>query len=100
RVFTKHPLSPSLSWHFHLLGQLLGEFYVAKVREQKLQQQTYVQAVHETGARMTHDMKNLLQSLNVLCSSAEQTGHSAEEFAGLVRRQLPAIAQRLQQALE
>jgi hypothetical protein len=100
RVFTKQPLSPSLTWHFHLLGQLLGEFYVAKVREQKLQQQTYVQAVHETGARMTHDMKNLLQSLNVLCSAAERTEDDTAEFAGLVRRQLPAITQRLQQALE
>jgi signal transduction histidine kinase len=100
RVFTKNPLSPSLTWHFHLLGQLLGEFYVAKVREQKLQQQTYVQAVHETGARMTHDMKNLLQSLNVLCSAAERSDTNAEELTALVRRQLPAITQRLQQALE
>ena len=100
RVFTKNPLSPSLTWHFHLLGQLLGEFYVAKVREQKLQQQTYVQAVHETGARMTHDMKNLLQSLNVLCSAVGRTDDNPEELAALVRRQLPAITQRLQQALE
>jgi signal transduction histidine kinase len=101
RVFTKQPLSPSLTWHFHLLGQLLGEFYVAKLREQKLQQQTYVQAVYETGARLTHDMKNLLQSLNVLCSAAERSGdQDPAEFAGLVRRQLPAVTQRLQQTLE
>jgi len=39
--------------HFHLLGQLLSEFYVAKLREQKLQQQTYVQAVHRD--RRAHD---------------------------------------------
>ena len=95
RVFTKNPLSPSLTWHFHLLGQLLGEFYVAKVREQKLQQQTYVQAVHETGARMTHDVKNLLQSLNVLCAAASRdTGEDSAELAALIRRQLPAITQR------
>lgn len=101
RVFTKLPLSPSLVWHFHLLGQLLGEFYVAKQREQKLQQQTYVQAVHETGARMTHDVKNLLQSLNVLCAAAERdTGSDSTELASLMRRQLPAIAQRLQQTLD
>jgi hypothetical protein len=100
RVFTRHPLSPSLTWHFHLLGQLLGEFYVAKVREQKLQQQIYVQAVHETGARMTHDMKNLLQSLNVLCAAADETGSDTAEFAGLVRRQLPVITDRLQTTLE
>ena len=61
---------PTLHWHLHLLGQLLGEFYVAKLREEKLRQASYLQAVHETGARMTHDIKNLLQSLNVLTSVA------------------------------
>ena len=102
RVFTKLPLSPSLVWHFQLLGQLLGEFYVAKQREQKLQQQTYVQAVHETGARMTHDVKNLLQSLNVLCAAAERDASPdpGGELSALMRRQLPAITQRLQQTLE
>ena len=102
RVFTKLPLSPSLVWHFQLLGQLLGEFYVAKQREQKLQQQTYVQAVHETGARMTHDVKNLLQSLNVLCAAAERDAapDPGGELSALMRRQLPAITQRLQQTLE
>jgi signal transduction histidine kinase len=102
RVFTKLPLSPSLVWHFQLLGQLLGEFYVAKQREQKLQQQTYVQAVHETGARMTHDVKNLLQSLNVLCAAAESdtAPDAGGELSSLMRRQLPAITQRLQQTLD
>jgi len=100
-VFTKLPLSPSLMWHFHLLGQLLGEFFIAKQREQKLQQQTYVQAVHETGARMTHDVKNLLQSLNVLCAAAERdTAPESGELTSLMRRQLPAITQRLQQTLD
>src|SRR3989442_3601141 len=100
RVFTKLPLSPSLVWHFQLLGQLLGEFYVAKQREQKLQQQTYVQAVHETGARMTHDVKNLLQSLNGLCAAAERdTPPYATNLSSLMRRQLPATTQRLQQTL-
>ena len=80
---------------------MLGEFYVAKIREQKLQQQTYVQAVHETGARMTHDVKNLLQSLNVLCAAASRdTGEDSAELAALIRRQLPAITQRLQQTVD
>jgi len=101
RVFTKLHLSPSLTWHFHLLGHLLGEFYIAKQREQKLQQQTYVQAVHETGARMTHDVKNLLQSLNVLCAAAKSDATvDANELSALMRRQLPAITQRLQQTLD
>ncbi|MBI4291493.1 MAG: HAMP domain-containing histidine kinase [Betaproteobacteria bacterium] len=101
RVFTRHKLSPSLLWHFHLLGQLLGEFYIAKRHEEKLQQQTYLQAVHETGARMTHDVKNLLQSLNVLCAAAERDdGADVAELNALMRRQLPAITRRLQETLD
>ena len=100
-VYSRHALSPSLLWHFHLLGQLLGEFYIAKLREMKLQQQTYVQAVHETGARMTHDVKNLLQSLNVLTSAAESSAnHDPGELQALMRRQLPAISQRLQASID
>ena len=99
RVFTRSAISPSLIWHFHLLGQMLGEFYVAKLREEKLQQQTYLQAVHETGARMTHDVKNLLQSLNVLCGAAERE-QDASVLSALMRRQLPVIAQRLQQTVD
>ncbi|HZD06725.1 MAG TPA: hypothetical protein VE176_00680, partial [Candidatus Limnocylindrales bacterium] len=100
RVYTQYTLSPVLSWHFRLLGQMLGEFYTAKLREQKLQRQSYMQAVYETGARMTHDVKNLLQSLNVLCAAAEQEGGSSTELQTLMRRQLPVITQRLQQTLD
>jgi signal transduction histidine kinase len=82
----------------HLLGQLLGEFYAAKLREQALRQASYLQAVHETGARLTHDVKNLLQSLNVLCSVAGQD--DSPQSQALIRRQLPAIAQRLSATLD
>ena len=98
-VYTHYSLSPALTWHFHLLGQVLGEFYTAKLREQKLQQQSYLQAVYETGARVTHDVKNLLQSLNVLCAAAEQEVGGSDELQALMRRQLPLITQRLQQTL-
>ncbi|HUX25868.1 MAG TPA: ATP-binding protein [Burkholderiales bacterium] len=100
RVYTQYRLSPALIWHFHLLGQVLGEFYRAKLREQKLQQQSYLQAVYETGARLTHDVKNLLQSLNVLCAAAEQEEGGSDELQALMRRQLPLISKRLQQTLE
>lgn len=100
RVYTPYKLSPALTWHFHLLGQMLGEFYTAKLREQKQQQQSYLQAVYETGARVTHDVKNLLQSLNALCAAAEQEAGGSDELQALMRRQLPLITQRLQQTLD
>jgi len=97
-IYSRYRTSPALQWHVHLLGQLLGEFYAAKLREQKLRQASYLQAVHETGARLTHDVKNLLQSLNVLCSAAGQ--EDSPQLQALIRRQLPAIAQRLSATLD
>ena len=97
-IYSRYRTSPALQWHMHLIGQLLGEFYAAKLREQTLRHASYLQAVHETGARLTHDVKNLLQSLNVLCSAAGQV--ESPESRALIRRQLPAIAQRLAVTLD
>jgi signal transduction histidine kinase len=104
-IFSPYRLGPTLRWHLHLLGQLLGEFYVAKLREEKLRQASYLQAVHETGARMTHDIKNLLQSLSVLCSVAARDegpdeARGSPQLQALVRRQLPLIERRLAETLD
>ncbi len=100
-IFSRYRLAPTLVWHLHLLGQLLAEFYVAKLREEKLRQASYLQAVHETGARMTHDIKNLLQSLSVLCSvAARDEGRDSAQLQALMRRQLPLIERRLADTLE
>jgi hypothetical protein len=101
-IYSMHKTSPALHWHLHLLGQLLAEFYVAKLRERKLQEQSYVQAVHETGARVTHDVKNLLQSLNVIVSMATSSPgrEYSAELRALINRQLPVIAQRLSATLD
>lgn len=95
------PFSPALLVHFNLLVQLVGVFYQAKRREQMLEQQAYLQAVHETGARLTHDIKNLLQSLKGLCSAAEH-GQNGDRCSlqSLFARQLPRITQRLEQTLD
>ena len=100
-IYSRFRVGPALQWHLHLLGQLLAEFYVAKLREAQLRQSSYLQAVHETGARTVHDIKNLLQSLNVLCSvAAREDYRDWAQLQGLVRRQLPMVAQRLAETLE
>jgi signal transduction histidine kinase len=100
-IYSRYRMSPALHWHLHLLGQLLGEFYLGKMREEELRQASYLQAVHETGARMTHDIKNLLQSLNVLVgAAARDDGRDSPELQALMRRQLPAMSQRLAETLE
>ncbi len=99
-IHSRYRMSPALHWHLHLLALLLGEFYLAKLREEELRQASYLQAVHETGARMTHDIKNLLQSLSVLTAAAAREENDSPELRALLRRQLPAIAQRLADTLE
>ena len=100
-IYTQQPLSPALNWHFNLLAQLLGEFHEAKLRALELQELSYVKAIHQTGARLTHDVKNLLQSLNALClAAADEADAPTPEYQALLRRQLPVIAQRLQQTMD
>ncbi len=101
QLFTKIHLSPAIILHLRLLTQLLGAFYEAKQREQLLKQNAYIQAVHETGARLTHDIKNLLQSLFSLASAGENLqAEQMDGYAKLIQRQLPALTKRLQLTLE
>lgn len=100
-LFTRYRLSPALVWHFRLLIQLVAEYHLAKLRARELEQMSYLRAVYETGARLTHDVKNLLQSLNNLCYVAQSLeGDRAGEIQPLMQRQLPLIVQRLEQTLE
>jgi signal transduction histidine kinase len=88
-----------MRWHVEWLLRLAVEFYLVKLKTHQLQRMGYVQAIYETGARVTHDVKNLLQSLQVLCYAANQPGDPAE-IAALLGRQLPQIADRLKATLE
>src|SRR6185436_11450827 len=40
-IYSRYRTSPALQWHMHLIGQLLGEFYAAKLREQTLRHASY-----------------------------------------------------------
>lgn len=100
-VYTRHALSPVLVWHLQLLTRLASEYYLAKWRARELQQMSYLQAVHQTGARLTHEVKNLLQSLDNLCYLMQTSGDGdAVQLQLLLRRQLPQIGQRLHMALD
>ena len=78
--------------------ELIVLFHQAKCREQRLADYMYVEAVHETGARLTHDIKNLLQSLQMLVGAASVNAEP-DRLLSLYKTQLPAIAQRLESTL-
>lgn len=95
-LFSKQAIASSVVLHIHLLAQMLGYFLQAKRREQRLREVTRLQAIYEAGARLTHDLKNMLQSLLALASIAQ---HREEEAFPLMRRQLPVLAQRIEMTL-
>jgi signal transduction histidine kinase len=101
RIYTRWSLSPAVLLHLKLLTQMVGHFYEAKRREQAQRQSAYTQAIYETGARLTHDIKNLLQSLRSLCAAAESSSaQQAQGLQALMQRQLPQITQRLNVTLD
>ncbi len=101
-LYTERSVSSALLIHCRLLIQVLGHFYVAKLRENEQAGAAHLRAVHETGARVTHDIKNLLQSLNILTAALQSAHGEQQEQRGLelLKRRLPDIAQRLKGALE
>jgi signal transduction histidine kinase len=101
KIYTRWSLSPAVLLHLRVLTQMVGHFYDAKRREEAQRQSAYTQAIYETGARLTHDVKNLLQSLRSLCAAAETSGaDQAQALQTLIQRQLPLITQRLNVTLE
>ena len=100
-LHTRWQISPALYVHVKLLTQIMGEFYEAKRREETLRQNAYMQAFYETGSRLTHDIKNILQSVGTLVSAAEQTDDKdSDALLKLIRKQLPVLNQRIAATLD
>lgn len=109
QLYTHRPAGATLLLHGKLLVQLLGYFHTAKLRESELAKQAHMQAIYETGARVTHDIKNLLQSLQAITlalaydrQSVPDVERRRQDARGrqLLEKQLPLISQRLQLALD
>lgn len=99
--YTSSPVNPAFALHLRLLTEIIGYFHAAKTRERAMRANAYTQAIFETGSRLTHDVKNLLQSLKTLCSAAEHSRpEQAMQLQTLMQRQLPQMAKRLEITLD
>lgn len=100
-LHTRWQISPALYVHVKLLTQIMGEFYEAKRREEAMRQNAYMQAFYETGSRLTHDIKNILQSVGTLVSAAEQADDKdSDALLKLIRKQLPILNKRIASTLD
>jgi signal transduction histidine kinase len=99
-VYFRHQPSTAMRWHVEWLLRLAAEFYLVKRHTHELQRMGYLQAVYETGARVTHDVKNILQTLQSLCYVASQPEGDPAQLTSLFGRQLPQITERLRVTLD
>jgi len=97
-IFTSYELNKAMSSHCSLLIQFINIFYKSKLREQTLASQARMSAIHDTGARLTHDIKNLVQSMTLMISTSKELPPS-EKSDQLFKRNLEIITQRLQNTL-
>jgi len=97
-LYAKQPLHGALAVHARLLVHMVTHFYHSIKRERSLAHRAHVQALYETGARLTHDIKNLLQGMKTLSAAGENTNNPIA-FHALFVKQIPTINERLETTL-
>lgn len=75
---------------YYLLARVAAEYCNAKRREEQHRARNLSHAMHETGARLTHDIKNILHSLTALT-------HTKNDDE--IHKHLPALRERLARTL-
>lgn len=98
QLYGSQALRDSLAVHARLLIHMITHFYHSIKRERSLAHRAHVQALYETGARLTHDIKNLLQGMKTLSAAGESTSDPVA-FHALFVKQIPTINERLETTL-
>ena len=95
--FKSHP-GTALEQHTILLVRMAYQFYLSKLNQEKVRTHEHFSTIHHTGARLTHDVKNILQSiktsLNILNMNQDSQKHQK-----LLRSNLTQISARLENTL-
>jgi signal transduction histidine kinase len=99
-LYAYSPIGPALLLHTKLLLSVLMFYYKAKVQERQLTKQAHLRAIYETGSKLTHDVKNILQSTKTLTQAVVQDDGRTHEAYLILKKQLPLLTERLQATLE
>lgn len=111
---TTHPLSDqsyvdlyfktdpgtALKQHTQLLIRMANQFYLAKKNQDKIKTQEHFETIHHTGARLTHDIKNILQSIKTSLSIIHlEPDLATKKPLKLLDQNLTQISERLESTL-
>jgi signal transduction histidine kinase len=99
-LYTFTPVGPSLLLHAKLLLSVLIFYYRAKLQEQQLIKQARMKAIYETGSKLTHDVKNILQATQTMTQILNDNDAQMQEIIDVLKKQMPLLTQRLNTTLE
>ena len=98
-MFFKGDPGRALEQHTILLIRMAYQFYLAKVNQEKIRAQEHFATIHHTGARLTHDIKNILQSIKTSVGILNMAEDSTE-MQKLLQANLDQISHRLENTLD
>ncbi len=97
-IYFKSNPGTALEQHTVLLIRMAYQFYLSKLNQEKIRTHEHFATIHHTGARLTHDMKNILQSIRTSLDilGMDQASKRQQE---LLRLNLTQISTRLENTL-
>ncbi len=100
-LYFKADPGTALKQHTQLLIRMAHQFYLAKKNQNKIKTQEHFETIHHTGARLTHDIKNILQSIKTSLSiiHLESDLERSKPFK-LLDQNLTQISYRLESTLK
>ncbi len=100
-IYFKSDPGKALRQHTILLIRMAYQFYLAKLNQDKMRAQEHFETIHHTGARLTHDIKNILQSIKTSIDIVQATTEDKKQKSSkLLKQNLDQISNRLESTLE
>ena len=97
-LYFKADPGTALEQHTILLIRMAYQFYLAKLNQEKMRAQEHFATIHHTGARLTHDIKNILQSIKTSLDILKMEDDSTQSQK-LLQTNLQQIGSRLESTL-
>ena len=97
-LYFKADPGAALEQHTILLIRMAYQFYLAKLNQEKIRAQEHFETIHHTGARLTHDIKNILQSIKTSVDILDMDQDSLNSQQ-LLQANLKQIGSRLENTL-
>ncbi len=99
-IYFKSDPGQALQQHTILLVRMAYQFYLSKVNQEKMRAEEHFETIHHTGARLTHDIKNILQSIKTSINIVQfQPGENQPLPLKLLQQNLHQISTRLESTL-